>query len=555
MSTARAADRTQFVRLTGGQALVAALRAQGVDAVFGLPGVQLDFAFDALYEARNAIAVYHTRHEQAVSYMADAYARTTGRPGVCLTVPGPGVLNAAAGLSTAYACSSPVLCLTGQMPSRDIGRGRGMLHEVNNQLGALRSVTKWVARVDRPDAAPAVIAEAFRHMLTGRPRPVAVEVPPDVLEAVQDVAPPERVDVQAVRPDPDVVARAAAPLGRAERPLIVAGGGVTRAAAWGPLRELAAMLEAPVVATENAKGAVSDRHYLGQNTVAGQELVPASDVILIAGTRFRQPAGSDWGPKPGQTLIQLDVDPEEIGRNCAVAVGIVADAAEGLAALVDAVPRHNRARASREEELTALKARARVRLESIQPQASYIDAIRAVLPDDGILVGEVTQLAYWANVGYPVYVPRTYLTAGYQGTLGHGLATALGAQVAAPGRKVVSISGDGGFMYNVQELSTAVRHRLNVVAVVFNDNVFGNVLRTQREKFGGRVIASELTNPDFPRLAEAFGVDGFRADSPDALRAALERALSHDRPALIEVPIGEVPPARSVVWAGFRDYW
>ena len=202
MSTARAADRTQFVHLTGGQALVAALRAQGVDAVFGLPGVQLDFAFDALYEARNAIAVYHTRHEQAVSYMADAYARTTGRPGVCLTVPGPGVLNAAAGLSTAYACSSPVLCLTGQVPSRDIGRGRGMLHEVNNQLGALRSVTKWVARVDRPDAAPAVIAEAFRHMLTGRPRPVAVEVPPDVLEAVQDVAPPERVDVQAVRPDP-----------------------------------------------------------------------------------------------------------------------------------------------------------------------------------------------------------------------------------------------------------------------------------------------------------------------------------------------------------------
>lgn len=542
-------------RLTGGQALVRALAAHGVRTVFGLPGVQLDWAFDALYEARDTIAVYHTRHEQATSYMADGYARVTGRAGVCLVVPGPGVLNATAGLATAYACSSPVLCLTGQIPSRDIGRGRGMLHEIPDQLGALRSVTKWTARIERPEQAPGVVAEAFRRLATGRARPVAIEVPPDVLEGSAEAAPAVPLVVERPEGDPVAIADAARRLGRAERPLIVAGGGVLRAEAWEPLRELAGMLQAPVVMTENAKGAVSDRDYLAQNMVAAQELIPAADVLLVAGSRFRQPAGSDWGPRDGQTLIQLDVDPEEIGRNRRVDVGIAADARAGLAALAAAVPRHNRRRAPREEELTAVKERARARLAAVQPQSQYVAAIRDVLPDDGILVGEVTQMAYWANVGYPVYAPRTYLTSGYQGTLGHGLATALGAQVGAARRPVVSISGDGGFLYNVQELATMARHRINVVAIVFNDNAFGNVLRTQRRAFGGRIIASELANPDFVRLAEAFGLEGYRAGDPAALRTALARALENGRPALIEVPIGEVPPSRTVVWAGFQDYW
>jgi len=538
--------------LTGGQALVQSLKAEGIDTVFGLPGVQLDWAFDALYAERDAIRVYHTRHEQAVSYMADGYARVAGRVGVCLTVPGPGVLNAMAGLATAYACSSPVLCVTGQIPSRDIGAGRGMLHEINNQLFALRSVTKWATGVLEPADIPGTIHEAFRQIHTGRPRPAAVEIPLDVLRGTAGMMPAGPAAVTPVAADPETVERAARVIGRAERPVIFAGGGVLRAAAWEPLRQLAAVLEAPVVMTENGKGALSSRHYLAQTMTAAAELVPAADVVLVVGSRFFLPTRSDWGPRPGQTVIQLDVDPEEIGRNCEVSHGIVADAKLGLEALVAAVTRHNRKRTSRRDELEAVRTRTRARFGAVQPQAAFAAAIRDVLPDDGILVTEMTQVGYWCNTGFPVYKPRTYLTSGYQGTLGHGFANALGAQVGAPGRKVVSINGDGGFMYNVQELSTAVRHRLNVVAIVFSDNAYGNVRRIQRESFGGRTIATDLLNPDFVRLAEAFGMDGVRAETPDALRRMVARALGNDRPALIEVPVEEMPDPRTIMRPGYR---
>ncbi len=539
-------------RLTGGQALVQALRAQGVDLVFGLPGIQLDWAFDALYAERHALRVVHTRHEQAVSYMADGYARTTGRVGVCIMVPGPGLLNASAGLATAYACSSPVLCITGQIPSRDIGMGRGLLHEIGDQMGAIRSITKWTARAARPADVPEVVREAFRRLLTGRPRPVAIEIPPDALQETAEVSPVGRVEGELLAPDPEVIEQAARALGAAVRPIIFAGGGVLRAAAWEPLRQLAELLEAPVCMTDNGKGAVSARHPLALPMVAASELTPTSDVALAVGTRFYQPARSDWGPRSGQTVIQLDVDREEIGRNCPVTIGIQSDARAGLEALVAAVGRHNRTRASRREELASARAAAQALLETLQPQAAYGAAIRDVLPDDGILVSEMTQVGYWANAGFPVYAPRTFLTSGYQGTLGHGLANAIGAQAGAPGRKVVSINGDGGFMYNVQELSTMARHRLNVVAIVFNDGAFGNVLRTQREAFGGRTIASDLLNPEFVRLAETFGIDGARAETPAALRTALAGALAHDRPALIEVPIGEVKNLRTVIRPGYR---
>jgi acetolactate synthase-1/2/3 large subunit len=552
MSTFRTETQGAVTRLTGGEALVRSLRAQGVEVVFGLPGVQLDWAFDALYAARDAVHLYHTRHEQAVSYMADGYARTTGRVGVCLMVPGPGLLNATAGLATAYACSSPVLCVTGQIPTKEIDAGRGLLHEINDQLGAVRSVTKWTARADRPAEVPHVVEEAFRHLLTGRPRPVVIEIPPDVLQEAADVVPAARVDPRAADADPELIERAAKLLGSSLRPIIFAGGGVLRAAAWAPLERLAEQLEAPVVMTENAKGALSARHSLALPMVAASEVTPAADVVLAVGTRFYQPARSDWGPRPDQTLIQIDIDREEIGRNCSVSLGIQADARSALDALDAAVGRHNRTRPSRREELASVRTTALALLDTLQPQAAYGAAIRDVLPDDGILVSEMTQVGYWANVGFPVYRPRTYLTSGYQGTLGHGLANAIGAQAGAPGRRVVSINGDGGFMYNVQELSTMVRHQFNVVAVVFNDSAFGNVLRMQRERFGGRTIGSDLLNPDFVRLAEAFGIDGARVDGPKALREALEQALARDRPALIEVPIGEVKNLRTVVRPGYR---
>jgi acetolactate synthase I/II/III large subunit len=540
-------------RLTGGQALVQGLKTQGVEVVFGLPGIQMDWLFDALYLERDAIRTYHTRHEQAVSYMADGYARTTGRVGVCVMVPGPGVLNAMAGLATAYACSSSVLCITGQIPSDQIGAGRGMLHEIKDQLIALRSVTKWVARANRPEEIPPLVREAFHELQTGHVRPVALEVPLDILQAAAEVAPIERVDPSPEPADPEAIERVAKALGAAERPIIFTGGGVLQSGAWEPLARLAEMLQAPVVMSRNGRGALSDRHYLAQIMVAAQHLLPTSDVVLAVGTRFLEPAGSTWGPRDDQTVIKIDIDPEEMGRNGAVAIGVVADARVALSDLVDRVPRHNRKRPSRQDELTAVRQKVHELLFAVEPQASYAMAIREALPDDGILVSESTQVGYWAQWGgFPIYQPRTLITSGYQGTLGYGFATALGVQVGAPHQKVVSINGDGGFMYNVQELSTMVRHRLPVVAIVFNDNAYGNVRRIQRESFGGRLIASDLANPDFVKMAESFGVDGYRAASPAELRDVVGQALGNARPSLIEVPVGEMPNPFPVFRAGFR---
>ncbi|MCM8747370.1 thiamine pyrophosphate-binding protein [Thermomicrobium sp. CFH 73360] len=538
--------------LTGGQALVAQLLREGVEVIFGLPGVQLDWAFDALYEARDRIRVIHTRHEQATSYMADGYARSTGKLGVCLVVPGPGVLNAMAGLATAYACNSRVLCLTGQIPSDQIDKGRGLLHEIPHQLEVLRSVTKWAARALGPGAVPSLVHEACVQLKSGRPRPVALEIPPDVLQKTAEVELLPPASPELPEPDSELVEEAARLLGQAQQPLIFAGGGVLVAEAWDELRALAELLEAPVVLTMDGKGALDDRHDLAQNMVAARELTPQADVILVVGTRFLQPATSDWGPRQ-QAVIQLDIDPEEIGRNYPPTIGIVADAKRGLAALLNRLPLYNRRRESRRAELRALKERIFDLLWEVQPQASYAMAVREALPEEGILVSESTQVGYWTWNAFPVYRPRTFLTSGYQGTLGFGFATALGAKVGHPDRPVLSLNGDGGFFYNLPELATMVQHRLDVITVVFNDNAYGNVRRIQKERFGGRFIASDLYNPDFVLLAQSFGIEGVRVGTPEALRDVVKDAVRDPRPILIEVPVGEMPSIWGIVMAGRRS--
>ncbi|MDW7981840.1 MAG: thiamine pyrophosphate-binding protein [Thermomicrobium sp.] len=537
--------------LTGGQALVAQLQREGIEVVFGLPGVQLDWAFDALYDARDHIRVIHTRHEQATSYMADGYARSTGKIGMCLVVPGPGLLNAMAGLATAYACNARVLCVTGQIPSDQIGKGRGLLHEIPHQLEALRSVTKWAARASRPDEIPRLVHRAVELLRSGRPRPVALEIPPDVLQHTAEVELLPPAHPAELEPDPELIEQAAHLLGRAQRPLIFAGGGVLVAEAWNELRTLAELLEAPVVLTMDGKGALDDRHELAQNMVAARELTPASDVILVVGTRFLQPASSEWGPRE-QAVIQIDIDPEEVGRNYPATIGIVSDAKRALAALVERVPFYNRTRASRRAELRALKERVFDVLWEVQPQASFAMALREALPEEGIVVSESTQVGYWTWNAFPVYRPRTFLTSGYQGTLGFGFATALGAKAAHPDRPVLSINGDGGFLYTMPELATMVQHRLDVITVVFNDNAYGNVRRIQKERFGGRFIASELYNPDFILLARSFGIEGTRVHTPEALRDVVADAVRDPRPILIEVPVGEMPSIWGILRAGQR---
>ncbi|MCC7275902.1 MAG: hypothetical protein IT561_24750 [Alphaproteobacteria bacterium] len=529
-----------MTKMTGGQALVGTLHQHGVDTVFGLPGVQLDWLFNAFHDRRNQVRVIHTRHEQGVGYMAFGYAQATGRVGTYAVVPGPGVLNTTAALATAYACNSKVLCLTGQIHTPFIGRGVGQLHEIPDQLGILERLTKWAARANHPTEVATLGREAFRQLESGRPRPVALEVPPDVLQAETEVdlagvavpdAPPE--------PDADAVAKAAKLLGEAQCPMIFVGSG-----AWDATEELLAlaeMLQAPVIASRNGLGAIDDRHYLAQKLQAAHEMWAGADVVLGVGTRL-SPNVPAWGVDAGLKIIRLDIDPVEITRNGRPDVGIVATAKRGLAALVDAVAKANRKRAPREAEMRALQAKTTAYYEErLGPQMAWIAALRRALPDDGILVEELTQVGYVSRVGFPVYGPRKYVSSGYQGTLGFGFATALGVKVAQPDRPVVSISGDGGFMFNVQELATAVQNGINLVAVVFNDGAYGNVQRMQRQDYGGRVIATELRNPDFVRLAESFGANAARVESPAGLETAIRRALKEPAPWLIDARIGTVP--------------
>jgi acetolactate synthase-1/2/3 large subunit len=528
--------------MTGGQALVEMLKRQGVDTIFALPGVQLDGLFNALYDNQDAIRVIHTRHEQATAYMADGYARVTGREGVCLVVPGPGLLNATAALSTAYAVSSPVLCLTGQIRSDMIEVGRGLLHEIPNQLDMIRSVTKHAARATTPDAIPGTVQEAFRQLRTGRPRPVEIEVPPDTFFAEADVTllPPTGPRERSAG-DPDLLTRAAKLLGEAKSPLIYSGGGVLRSSAWEELQTLAELLQAPVIMTSNGKGAVSDRHYLAQLPIADRELFSHADVVLAVGTRFVDGNSQPRTFAPGQTLIRLDIDQEEIERNQPADIALLADAKAGLAALAEAVQQHNRKRPSRESELTALKQGLRERVDAIQPQAGFAAAIRNELPDEGIIVGEMTQLGYWSMFGLPVFAPNTYLTAGYQGTLGFGFTTALGAKIGKPNVPVVSFNGDGGFGFTLNELATMAQHNIAVVTIVFNDNAYGNVRRIQNVDYNGKIIASDLINPNYQKLADAFGITGRIATDAPSLQTAVRESIRADEPTLIEVPVNVMP--------------
>jgi acetolactate synthase I/II/III large subunit len=534
-----------MVRLSGGQALVESLKREGIDTIFGLPGVQLDWAFAALYDAKESIKVYHTRHEQATSYMADGYARATGKVGTCLVVPGPGLLNAMAGLSTAYACSSPVLCISGQINSEMIGKGWGMLHEIPQQEALWGSVAKWSARAMAPAEVPGLVRDAFTQLRSGRPRPVGLEIPPDVLANRAEMELPAPTRAGRVAGDPDLLRQAAELLQGAARPVIFASSGVIQAGASDELRQLAETLEAPVVLSANGRGALSDRHHLAHSMMSVSHLLQDADVILAVGTRFSDMA---HGVKPGVRTIRLDIDPEEIGRFGQPTLAIVGDAKLGLEALlagVDGTPK----RASRADELNALKAKHDDFLfEHAQPQHAFTKVMREALPDDGIVVTEMTQLGYYAYVGFPIYEPRTFVTPSYQGTLGYGYTTALGAQVGRPDRKTIAICGDGGFMYTVQELATAKLHNIPVVAIVFSDNAFGNVKRIQKNVLGGKVIGSELLNPDFVALAASFGVAGTRARTPDELGGALREALATDGPSLIEVPVGELPDFWKVLY-------
>lgn len=520
---------------TGGELLAEQLISEGVETVFGVPGIQLDYAVDGLAQRTSSISFISARHEQGAAYMADGYARVNDKPGVSMVVPGPGFLNAGAALSTGYAANSRMVCIVGQIPSHTIGQGLGMLHEIPGQSEMLASLTKWSARASSAEEIPGLVREAFKQVSSGRPRPVGLEVPPDILRAVTSAATVAPADVEATQVNPAQIQRAAALLKDAERPVIFAGGGVRDAAASAALQALAEKIGAPVVKSRNGKGAMSDRHPLAISRLGGSQLLSAADVVLAVGTRFVTIDGKPAILPGRQKLIALNADASDTGAPRVFDATIIADARLGLEALAAELPARGES-----PSLEAVRAWERSKLAVLAPQLEWLGAIRAGLPDDGVLIEELTQVGYAARLAYPVYEPGTYVTPGYQGTLGYGFPTGLGAQVGKPGSQVVSINGDGGFGWSLQELATAAKYDIGLVTIVFNNGAFGNVQRIQSETFG-RNLGVDLNNPDFQALAAAFGVASERIDSPAALTASLRNAAGSKEPLLIEIPMGDVP--------------
>ncbi|MCA1526219.1 thiamine pyrophosphate-dependent enzyme [Bradyrhizobium yuanmingense] len=529
--------------LTGGEAIVSGLVAHGVDTVFGLPGAQVYGLFDAFHQAQ--LKVIGARHEQACGYMAFGYARSSGRPGVFSVVPGPGVLNASAALLTAFGCNEPVLCVTGQVPTSFLGKGRGHLHEMPDQLATLRTYVKWAERIEYPGNAPTVVARAFQEMMSGRRGPASVEMPWDVFTQRADAAPAKVLEpLPAPQPDPDMIKQAAALIRTSKAPMIFVGSGGIEAGE--EILELAEMIDAPVVAFRSGRGIVSNAHELGLTMAAAYRLWPNTDLMIGIGTRLELPTMSRWPYRPaGLKSIRIDIDPVEM-RRFASDTAIVADANAATRDLAAAVRKAGYSKTSgRRGAIREATAAAQAEIQRVQPQMAYLNILREVLPANAIVTDELSQVGFASWYGFPVYQPRTFITSGYQGTLGSGFPTALGAKVANPDKPVVAITGDGGFMFGVQELATAVQFNIGVVTLVFNNNAYGNVRRDQRQHFDGRVVASDLVNPDFVKLAESFGVAAARVTAPEQFKAAMEKALGHGGPVLISVEVprdSEVSP-------------
>jgi acetolactate synthase-1/2/3 large subunit len=529
--------------MTGGEAIVSSLVAHGVDTVFGLPGAQTYGLFDAFHQAQ--LKVIGARHEQACAYMAYGYARSSGRPGVFSVVPGPGLMNASAALLTAFGTNEPVLCLTGQVPTQFLDKGRGHLHEMPDQLATLRTFVKWADRAEYPDIAPTMVSRAFQEMMSGRRGPVALEMPWDVFTQRAEVATAKVLDPFAPpQPDPDRIKEAAALIAASKTPMIFVGSGAIHARE--EILELAEMIDAPAVAFRSGRGIVSNAHELGLTMAAAYRLWPTTDLMIGIGTRLELPTMSRWPYRPdGLKSVRIDIDPVEI-RRYSCDVNVISDSKAGTGELLAAVRKAGyRKTSGRRATIREATAAAQQEIQKVQPQMAYLNILREVLPHNAIVTDELSQVGFASWYGFPIYEPRTFITSGYQGTLGSGFPTALGAKVANPDKPVVAITGDGGFMFGVQELSTAVQYNIGVVTLVFNNNAYGNVRRDQRTRFDGRVVAADLVNPDFVKLAESFGVAASRVTAPDHFKPALEKALAHGGPSLIAVEVprdSEVTP-------------
>lgn len=525
---------------TVAQLTVEFLIANGIRNLYCVPGVQNDPFFNAIFDRTGILKPIQARHEQGAVYMALGAALATGKPQAFSLVPGPGFLNGCAALCTAYALNAPLFGVIGQIQSDAIGKEFGLLHEIEGQLETLKSLTKHADRVVSGTQANAQFRDAWLALHNGRPRPVAVEVPVNIWRSETGVD-KENLKVTPLKPSaiaPDLISEAADLISNAERPLIAVGSGAQDHS--DDVRFLAKSIDAGVMAFRTGHGVMDSRDPLAITMPVGHALWAECDLVIGLGTRLTTQK-LEWGVDENLKILHIDLDADVLARICAPMVGINANLGDALPQIQSALNEQpDRSQwSSRIAEKKSIFAQAIA--DELAPQLDWLNAIRDAMPEEGIFVDELTQIGYVSRFAFPCYSPRTFLSTGYQGTLGWGIASAIGAAHARRDVPVVSIAGDGGAMFTISELASAAHHNIPINIIVMNDNAFGNVRSIQRDNYDARFVASDLSSPDFVKLAESCGVHGMRATTPDELRYELSKAIANQGPNLIEVPVGEFP--------------
>ncbi len=536
---------TSIQHVTGAQAVIATLRAHSVDTIFGIPGVHTLPLYEAMYHepgVRHILA----RHEQGAGFMAEGYARATGQPGVVCTISGPGVTNVATPVASAYSDSVPLLVISGALPRRVLNRGNGELHEVKNQLGIMESLAGWTRSVRSVEEIPGVLNDAFSALRAGRPRAAYVQIPFDLMILSATIEIPTPVAIEHPLPPHTELLQAAQLLQNAQRPLVFAGNGVTAAYANEQLLELAELLQAPVLLGSKSHDVLPTAHPLviATNDSLPEELdtfIATCDVVLVVGSKLgaERTAGQRL-PLPAQ-LIHIDIDPAEIGYNYRTSVGIVADAGVVLTALLDIFRGYAQQRIAPLNELAALREALHRNLQNYQGEnLAFLDGVKDALeqlPPDTIVVADMTMLGYAAAQYLPVRQPRTFIHPSEFCTIGSALPLAIGAQVALPNRHVIALCGDGGFLLNASELATAAQEHLPLIVIIFNDATFTRVKSDQKNSYNHHYIATDVLEPDFVALAQAFHVASTRVETPTALSTAIQQAAQQNSPTVIEVQL------------------
>ncbi len=533
--------------MRGGDAVIRALRANGVDVIFGIPGVHTLDIYDALIDDPSMTHIL-ARHEQGAGYMADGYARATGRPGVALIVTGPGLTNVSTAVGQAYADSAPVFVIATNQERRHLDKMVGNLHELTDQRAFMRPITKWCERAMEADDLPEMVAQALEALMTGRPRPVHLEIPLDLL--AEPVHNPEirRAEYPSTVPAAEAVDAAAAIIAGSDRIVIFAGGGAATNEVAPLVAELATELGAPVVTSVTGKGTIPYDHpycagafgyrWSADNPTA--TLMSGSDTVIAIGTGLGVRTTSEGAMPLPSKLIHIDIDPaeHEVGRYERTA-SLIADAAASISELLDRVRAGSRPKGGwTPEEVSSVREQLlRPADERAARYTPYVHALRDGMDRDAILVNDMTMLAYEAVRYFPVYVPRSYIFPRGFGTLGSAMPTALGAKIGCPDRQVVSIAGDGGFQFTLEELGAAVHHQIPVQIVIFNDGTHSAVKAAQERTYPGRYIAVDLVNPDYIKIADAYSMKSHRAKSPDELATVLRETRTLNEPMLIDVPV------------------